>query len=389
MVVPNTIEIPGSSSSGPDIYAATRVVSLIPGDGTDLTIAAALAALPAAGGRIFVKQGVYPQTAPLVFPNAPVDLVGASESFGVGGTIIDIGANFISAFAKVNSKQIRIANLTVRGAGIFAQSFFDSSVVADGSNYVVVENVRVDQIQDGFIANGGGGLSVRMSKFNFTPSILADARLWTGGGGDLEAEMSIADFAVIEGNPHLKLSECDFRCVILSGPFVNLVGSIAATSSRIWGGYRVVKSKLTAIVGCQLSIFGGGPAVDRYLDFPVGGGLPATVANCTFESPAAVEEIRVASDGVSVYGNIGVAGTFVPKVTEIGTANNNRYEDIALSSTIIGANSIVCQWNTRTTAVDITLTEADRTVLVDASGRRVHLAAGGVDAQHFFLGHGR
>jgi hypothetical protein len=82
----------GSSLSG-DIYAATRVVSLIAGDGTDLTIAAAVAALPAEGGRIYVKQGTYPAVATQNMPDKSVDVVGSGD-----GTIISLGTHSVPAF---------------------------------------------------------------------------------------------------------------------------------------------------------------------------------------------------------------------------------------------------------------------------------------------------
>lgn len=77
----------------PDIYAATRVVSLIAGDGTDLTIAAAIAALPAEGGLILVKQGTYPIAATLTMPDKNVVIRGTGD-----GTVVSPGANAISAF---------------------------------------------------------------------------------------------------------------------------------------------------------------------------------------------------------------------------------------------------------------------------------------------------
>lgn len=73
-----------------DIYAATRVVSLTPGEGTDLTIADAVAALPAAGGTIFVKQGTYPVAATIVIPDKDVTFVFAG---GAEITTTGLGAN--------------------------------------------------------------------------------------------------------------------------------------------------------------------------------------------------------------------------------------------------------------------------------------------------------
>jgi hypothetical protein len=95
--MPNNILIfPLGGSAGPpvaDVYGPTRIVSLIPGDGTDLTIAAAIAALPAEGGYIQVKPGTYPLAATVTMPNKSVVIRGSGD-----GTVLDLGANAISAF---------------------------------------------------------------------------------------------------------------------------------------------------------------------------------------------------------------------------------------------------------------------------------------------------
>ena len=97
--------------AGSDIFAATRVVSLTPGDGTDLTIAAAIAALPAEGGLIFVKQGTYPLAATLALTDKPIEIVGAGN-----GTILDLGALGIPAFTASFAQKYVIRDLQVTGS---------------------------------------------------------------------------------------------------------------------------------------------------------------------------------------------------------------------------------------------------------------------------------
>jgi hypothetical protein len=76
-----------------DRFAATRIVDPA-GAGTDLTIAAALAALPAEGGLILLKNGTYLLTATATLPAAkPVTILGCGDS-----TVISLGANAIAAF---------------------------------------------------------------------------------------------------------------------------------------------------------------------------------------------------------------------------------------------------------------------------------------------------
>jgi hypothetical protein len=104
-----------------DLYAATRIVSLIPGDGTDLTIAAAIAALPAEGGTIFVKQGTYPISASLVLPDKNVTFVFAA------GSVIDIGSNAIALFTIPNGltavREYLFTNPSVIMIGAVGQEF--------------------------------------------------------------------------------------------------------------------------------------------------------------------------------------------------------------------------------------------------------------------------
>jgi len=76
-------------------YAADRVVSLVPEDGTDLTLASAFAALAATGGKIYVKKGTYPIAASIV---PAVD-----KSFVVEGsgdeTVFDLGVSGVPLFS--------------------------------------------------------------------------------------------------------------------------------------------------------------------------------------------------------------------------------------------------------------------------------------------------
>lgn len=85
---------PGPPGPNIDIFAATRIVSQNPNEGTDLTIAAAIAALPAEGGLIFVKQGTYSISSTLMMPtDKDVIIVGCGQE----STTIDIGSNAIPA----------------------------------------------------------------------------------------------------------------------------------------------------------------------------------------------------------------------------------------------------------------------------------------------------
>jgi hypothetical protein len=138
----------------PAIYGPTRIVSLIPGDGTDLTIAAAIAALPAEGGYIQVKQGTYPLAAPVVMPDKSVVIRGAGE----GATIIDIGANLIAAFdipdGLTAQRTYTFEDLEVRGGDVAGQQAF---IVRDDNSRGVLQlnRIKTDEIRTPLEVNHG------------------------------------------------------------------------------------------------------------------------------------------------------------------------------------------------------------------------------------------
>jgi hypothetical protein len=136
---------PQGGGAGVDIFAATRVVSLIAGDGTDLTVAAAIAALPAEGGKIYVKQGTYPLTVTNTLPDKPVDIVGSGD-----GTIFDLGANVIAAFTIPDGltaqRNYSFQNFKVIGTSVANQRFLE---VSDSNAFGIptIKSIRTEGIQ--------------------------------------------------------------------------------------------------------------------------------------------------------------------------------------------------------------------------------------------------
>src|SRR5258705_1348785 len=113
----------GPPGPGPDLFAATRFVSLIPGYGTDLTIAAAIAALPAEGGYIYIKQGIYNIAASLIPTNKPIIFLGSGD-----GTILNLGANVISAFTIAFDQRYSFGRFRILGGGVAGQSGFEFAI---------------------------------------------------------------------------------------------------------------------------------------------------------------------------------------------------------------------------------------------------------------------
>ena len=144
----------GPDSGGPDIFAATRVVSLVAGEGTDTTIAAAIAALPAEGGLIFVKEGTFPIAATLTLPNKNVAIRGA----GNGSTILDMGANAIAAFTipagLTEPRVFAFADFRILGTAVANQRGW--SIQDENSRGILsIERVDTFEIQIPFAVTDG------------------------------------------------------------------------------------------------------------------------------------------------------------------------------------------------------------------------------------------
>lgn len=135
----------GAGGAGADTFAATRIVSLLAAEGTDLTVAAAIAALPAAGGRIYVKQGTFALVATNSMPDKSVDIVGSGD-----GTVFSLGANAIAAFTIPNILTARrnytFSHFSVLGTSVAAQRIV-SIQDTDALGVVTIEGVNSTGIQ--------------------------------------------------------------------------------------------------------------------------------------------------------------------------------------------------------------------------------------------------
>lgn len=317
--------------------AATFVVSPTPGVGDFTTIQAAINALPPEGGKILIREGTYPITSEITIPDKQVFLDGCGTQLSQvsgQGTVIDLGANAINAFHQLGSQHIKIANLHVLGTDDIVQTFWVADN-PDGSNFVDFENVTVDRMQNGF-RNPAGSLFVRVSQFYMTNEDNdgddSPGSSFTGNGS-IEGINSQINGGNITGT--VDLIGADFNlildnCVVL-GP--NQVHFLFITDSYISGQIQIIAGGMAHVEGCHFVQFIGTPT--RYLDFDVGAG-PSSVIGCDMVTPAAVEEIRTASTGLTVVGC-----TTFPRVTETNFFALNIFSDIATASTIIGRDTIV------------------------------------------------
>jgi len=162
-----------------DIFAATRVVD--PGGaGTDLTIPAAITALPAAGGDIYIKPGTYAIAASLDFTTKVVRIRGAGTSvnFATGPTTL-VPAAGISLF-KNGAAGCAIEDMTIEGDNTSAQVLYEGSTE--------IRFTRIDCHDVAGIIKGTPDALFRDSFVN-VPSgpAVGDRFFWQGGaaGGTL------------------------------------------------------------------------------------------------------------------------------------------------------------------------------------------------------------
>lgn len=349
MVVPNTIEIPGAGS---DIYAATRVVSLIPGEGTDLTIAAALAALPAEGGLIFIKQGTYAIAASLVIPDKPVAIRGAGD-----GTIIDIGANAITAFTTAFDRDLSFESFRVTGDGSAGQVFFSYTGIGARVSQLTVRSVLVgnydgasDSIEIMFLSTLVAMSRVRISDSFFVTTLAAASRFISlpAASDDWRVERSIVTRSGgISGSPELFAESCDLSMGVNG---ITVTAGSVLLNCRITGDSLVTMTSRCRVSGCLFDL-------DAHLLFT---GSPNLVANSVFRSVIATHIEATGSklvvDGCS-FANFGSEAILLTTATECvitgnencevteagGGVDSNRFDNNTgfAASTIIGPNSVV------------------------------------------------
>jgi hypothetical protein len=331
-------------------YAAERIVSLVPEDGTDLTIAAAIAALPAAGGTIFIKQGTYPIAASLVPTNKPITFIGAGA-----GAVIDLGANAISAFLINFDQRYSFSNFKILGSGIAGQTAFEFNIGSSSGQEVTAETVLVDNIEKTFLIAGTDFPLVHTTMCFFKVANLATSRHWDGVG-EWHGTDTICTFTGfthrggITGGPDLYWVNCEIN---LTGD--GAVNFVQMDRCKFQNGTLVIAAQGSLV--CN-SLFDSTVALARFIDLPVGADS-VVIIGCEFGSITS-EHIRIATTLNIVAGCPGCI------VTEIGAANDNDFSNLA-AGTIIGTTTNVTDWNTRDIAASVTLDIRHRTALVDAT----------------------
>lgn len=414
----------------PNIFAATRVVDKSGVGATDKTIADAIAALPAAGGDIYVKGGTYPISASLDFTTKVVRLHGAGTSvnFTTGPTTL-VPAAGISLF-KNGGQGCSVEDIVAEGDNDTSQIFYE------GSAEVRFTRVNVHDI--GGIIKGTGEILFRDSFIGVPsgPGIpLADRYIWKGGGSGGTLTWDGVEVFVSGGGATLMSGATPTS----SGPTWKVVNSYTGGGGGggstnfyyaaviDWVGFDIDNAEVTVgasrnnvvnsnfldfsmkfkaiwnfIANCNFSGGGtGGALFSSQLEFTGGfAGIPneSLVTNCNFYGGgSAITGITITNTYPVVITGcifsshtsraIFFAGGTSPNVSK-GSVTGCYFESESVpvvegstdviaryesnqnfgGSTILGTKSIVNGENTQTVSATTTLDETYRTVRVDASG---------------------
>lgn len=356
MVVPNTIEVPSQSASGPDIYAATLVVNGTGANANFTTLEAALAALIAAsggaGGKIFLREGpLTPPVGGYILPACPVEIEGAGSGWdNPGATTIDATAfGPGSVFVSASKHKRKFLNFNVLGDGAVGQHFYENQ--QGSGEYSDFENIRVKDMQGCFAHTQPW--SIRLFQFEHAPALGTAATFWhflggAGGNSYIWADQTRVIGATIDDNPFLYATNSEFTLTQAAGPVVNNITQLRVAACQFAGEILVAGGGSTiADTTFTNGIFGVPPP--RYLDFPAG---LSTITGCIFNVDASVEDIRVSG---------GSAQAQIVGCSFASFAGGVRSLNLTVPS---GANIANCDFHggsseqilINTTSIDVTIT---------------------------------
>lgn len=352
--------IVSDASAGADIFAASRVVSLVPGEGTDLTIAAAIAALPAIGGDIYVKGGTYPIAAPIDFGTKKIRLRGAGTSinFTTGPTTL-VPAAGISLF-KNGGNGSSVEDITAEGDNATSQVFYE------GTSVVRFYRINTHDIA-GIIFSAGAAPEIEFTDSYINvpsgPGIpLADRFVWKCGAANGELVWNYVELFVSGGGATLMSG----ITAGANGPEFKVVDSYVGGgggggSTNFWFAQRVEWTQFT-IDNAEFQISGAANYIVNcdFLDFSIkflavwnlisnskfsqgGTGAPLFDAQLTFAPtvPAVPQQNTVT--GCNFYGNgAALKGVSFIDVEESAVANC-LFSDHTTDGIEIGGGSLNIQ----------------------------------------------
>ena len=367
----------------PDTFAATAILK---GGGTRATINDAIAALPAAGGTIYCEGTFNGWTSAISTPGKPIKIVGMKENF-----IVDLESNANAAFEIAGDEPFHIEGCSFRGDASAGQIAVKDANVGSRvpRSAIVMMDCEVgrgaDPLRTVFDSGTAGTYAFLVRIGHVGSGAGSDAISGTGAGEIFVLDCDLeGDFVAGGATP--------VQYHIMGLKMTNL-GTAMEIGADSFLDNMEVDAEIRLRDRCKISN-------TRNADKIVLKGDDIQIVNCRLTDQGAgvgaIEDDGTVRARITMVGNIisgttgdgfrgemtdsRVAGNVNFRVTEQGASDNNEYHDIFPGSTIIGADSVVVDWNTRTvTTTPVTLDQDDRTVLVDSSGgnRTVNLPAAG------------
>lgn len=347
----------GAAAPSVDTRAATLVVNATGAQADFTTIEAALAALPAAGGVIFVREGSYtPPPGGYVQPAAPVRIICA----GIDATEIDLGAAANAVF-NLSGYSFALEEVTVLGASAAGQTLIANAAPAVSDPIVSLFHVKVgDTLLDDLeviIDANSQGAHFRVTDCYLIAQGPDPYLLKDGGNGDLYmVNTDVKQGGGISGTIACQFANCSIASgtnnltfaapsritsSVLSAPTIAFGNSCQAVGTRLLGAVTLanecelvgvnhsggaitttgVLNKISASILLSFAATGGGMHSILGNDFFGGGN------NCTLTGTT----------------NCTLVGNENMQVLEVGAADGNVYAENKGfgGSTIIGPNSVV------------------------------------------------
>jgi len=126
-------------------------VSPTPGEAQYQTIVAALAALPAAGGRILLKDGTYAQTAVITMPDKIVEIMGESQE----GVTVQNNDGDILFYLNGCTKEYWFHNFSIESQNTASYTAMFGITGATNNASVTIERVKADCVDNGTVGDTG------------------------------------------------------------------------------------------------------------------------------------------------------------------------------------------------------------------------------------------
>jgi len=372
--------------------AATLTVHPTAGRADFTTIAAAVAALPAAGGVILLLEGTYSLAATVTLTDKPITILGA----GRGATIIDLGANAIVAFTVPNDREYTFAGFSIHGNGALAgQKAFAFTNATGNTKRIHFNDLSIGgdalsgtvSIEAGIDVAAASSIEAYVTNCNFRNLSNSASNLWKGNGklhmrGVTATGSGIQDVTSLEifatdcndinldsGNVsarEMHFTRCTLTgtvgllCEVVASTFTDCTISLvpAAASQQINLGAADAGS---SVKGCKFS-----GAATRCIN--IGGSETDThIIGNDFGTGYTSEAVRTTESRGVIMGNSRC------KLLEATGAADGIYADITIDSTIIAAsNSRVDNYVTETfTTGTHGLDRNTRTALGNTSGGNI------------------